>query len=60
MTRTLNLRILVNECEKQMVKALARERGLTVADLLRQLIRKEHRRTFPDQHAKLIKIETNF
>ena len=50
MARTLNLRILVSDEEKRMVRDLAATRGLTVADLLRQLIRSEHQTCFPDQY----------
>ena len=38
-----------------MVKELAEHEGMTVADLIRQLIRRTHRKQFPDRHARLVK-----
>jgi hypothetical protein len=54
-TRQHNLRVLVSKHERRMVKELADREGMTVADLLRQLIRRTHRKHFPDRHARLVK-----
>jgi hypothetical protein len=55
LARQQNLRVLVSKHEKRMVKQLAEAEGMTVADLVRQLIRREHRRRFPDAHARIVK-----
>lgn len=52
MARTRNLRVLVNDDEKKMVRELAEKHGLTMADYLRQLIRREHRKVFPAHPGK--------
>jgi hypothetical protein len=55
LARQHNLRVLVSKHERRMVKELAESEGMTVADLVRQLIRRAHRRQFPDRHARLVK-----
>jgi len=53
--RSQNLRVLVSKEEKEMVKELAKREGMTSADLVRQLIRREHRKQFPKKHTRLIR-----
>lgn len=55
LVRQHNLRVLVSKHEKRMVKELAEHEGMTIADLVRQLIRRAHRQQFPDRHARLVK-----
>jgi hypothetical protein len=52
-TRQHNLRVLVSKHEKRMVRELAEREGMSVADIVRQLIRRTHRQHFPDRHARL-------
>lgn len=40
--RDQNLRIMVSRKEKKMIRSLAKARGLTISDYLRQLIRDKH------------------
>jgi len=53
--RPHNLRVLISKHERLMVKELAEREGMTVADLVRQLIRRDHRKRFPEKHVKLVR-----
>ena len=41
-TRGIQLKIMVSEDERQMLDDLAEQLGLSVSDVVRQLVRREH------------------
>ena len=54
MTRDRNLRLLVSAKEQRMVRAIAKKMGLSIADMVRQLIRAKHRQCFPAEYTPVL------
>jgi hypothetical protein len=53
--RDRNLRLLVSAKEQRMVRAIAKKTGLSIADVVRQLIRAEHQLRFPDEYTPVMR-----